>query len=93
MARILAAGCRANAVAVGAERADGTPRRGCSQAELGHRLHLKVVAEGIENEAQAQALQACGCDIGQGYHFSRPVPMAALERWIATRWAASVSDE
>jgi diguanylate cyclase (GGDEF)-like protein len=37
-------------------------------------LSLKVVAEGIENEAQLAILQRMGCNYGQGFHFSRPVP-------------------
>jgi EAL domain-containing protein (putative c-di-GMP-specific phosphodiesterase class I)/CheY-like chemotaxis protein len=50
---------------------------------LGHRLKLKVVAEGVETAAQAQALQQCGCDIGQGYLYSRPIPIDDLARWVA----------
>jgi diguanylate cyclase (GGDEF)-like protein/PAS domain S-box-containing protein len=44
---------------------------------LGQALDLEVVAEGIENQLQAERLRLLGCDIAQGYHFSRPV---ALER-------------
>jgi EAL domain-containing protein (putative c-di-GMP-specific phosphodiesterase class I) len=39
---------------------------------MGHRLGLRVVAEGIESEAQAFYLDAHGCEIGQGYLFGRP---------------------
>lgn len=41
---------------------------------MGHALSLKVVAEGIENVQQAEALQDAGCDLGQGYLFGRPLP-------------------
>ena len=41
---------------------------------LGHSLGLKVLAEGVETEAQLDALAALGCDEVQGYYFSRPVP-------------------
>jgi len=41
---------------------------------LGHALDLKVLAEGVEKEAQRQLLAADGCDEGQGYLVSRPVP-------------------
>ncbi len=37
-------------------------------------LRLRVVAEGIEEPEQALALQSFGCELGQGYHFSRPAP-------------------
>jgi diguanylate cyclase (GGDEF)-like protein/PAS domain S-box-containing protein len=37
-------------------------------------LHLRVVAEGIETSEQLAFLQSQGCDEGQGYYFSRPIP-------------------
>ncbi len=45
---------------------------------LAHSLGLQVVAEGVETEAQRQALAAAGCLAYQGYLFSRPVPPAAF---------------
>lgn len=45
---------------------------------LAHALGLRVVAEGVETERQLQALQRLGCDLGQGYLFSRPVPASAV---------------
>jgi diguanylate cyclase (GGDEF)-like protein len=41
-------------------------------------LGLQVVAEGVETEADAQALRRMGCGLGQGYLFSRPMPADAL---------------
>ena len=46
---------------------------------LAHSLRLKVVAEGVEAEAQAQLLAQLGCDQAQGYLFSPPVAPARLE--------------
>ncbi|MEK7207619.1 MAG: EAL domain-containing protein [Pseudomonadota bacterium] len=53
-----------------------------STIELAHNLGLKVVAEGIESEAIVKLLQQWGCDFGQGYYFSRPVPLADLQRLL-----------
>ncbi|WP_044870930.1 phosphodiesterase DibA [Pseudomonas sp. LFM046] len=51
---------------------------------LGHSLGLSVLAEGIEGDAQADFLRELGCDYGQGYLFSRPLPAADVERlWVA----------
>ena len=41
--------------------------------ELGQDLGLRIVAEGVETEAQADHLKALGCNYGQGYFFSRPI--------------------
>ncbi|MCV6589249.1 MAG: bifunctional diguanylate cyclase/phosphodiesterase [Marinobacterium sp.] len=46
--------------------------------QLGHTLNMTVVAEGIEDEYIWQALREQGCDIGQGYYFSRPVSAARI---------------
>lgn len=45
---------------------------------LAHSLRLKVVAEGVESEAQANFLRLLGCDEAQGYLFCKPVPTADL---------------
>jgi EAL domain-containing protein (putative c-di-GMP-specific phosphodiesterase class I) len=49
---------------------------------LGHSLHLKVIAEGVEAEAQRRFLEAHDCDEMQGYLFSRPVPAPECERFL-----------
>ncbi|RZS58134.1 EAL domain-containing protein [Sphaerotilus mobilis] len=49
---------------------------------LGHTLDLRVVAEGVEGELEAQALRAAGCDELQGYHYARPMPAEALADWL-----------
>jgi len=45
---------------------------------MSHSLHLQVVAEGVETEGQLALLAARGCDIVQGYYFSKPLPAAEL---------------
>ncbi|HET9944296.1 MAG TPA: bifunctional diguanylate cyclase/phosphodiesterase [Actinomycetes bacterium] len=47
-----------------------------STVALGRRLGLEVVAEGVEDEATRAALEGLGCELAQGYLFSRPVPAA-----------------
>jgi diguanylate cyclase (GGDEF)-like protein len=47
--------------------------------KLAHTLDMTVVAEGIEDEKQLEELVKLGCDIGQGYYFSRPVDAIAAE--------------
>jgi diguanylate cyclase (GGDEF)-like protein len=56
-----------------------------SAIDMGHGLGLKVVAEGIETEASALRLRTMGCDIGQGYLYARPMPLAAFESWLEGR--------
>lgn len=51
---------------------------------LGHTLNASTVAEGIETEAQAQVLREMSCDVGQGYHFSRPIEPEQLATWRTT---------
>lgn len=53
-----------------------------SIVQLGHALGLKVVAEGLENEVGLEVLLRLGCDVAQGYHFSRPLPYDVLLDWL-----------
>ncbi len=63
-----------------------------STIDLGHNLGLKVVAEGVENQATWTTLAGFGCDLAQGYHISRPMPAAELPAWISqSPWGAGVS--
>ena len=50
---------------------------------MAHKLGLKVIAEGVETATQRNLLLAAGCDYGQGYFFSRPVPPEEFEQLIA----------
>ena len=56
-----------------------------STIQLAHNLGLKVVAEGIETSEIAEQLKAAGCDIGQGYYFSRPLPPDEFEQFARAR--------
>ncbi|MGM0984151.1 MAG: bifunctional diguanylate cyclase/phosphodiesterase [Pseudomonadota bacterium] len=49
---------------------------------MAHHLGLKVVAEGIEHEAQYRLLMAHGCDLFQGFHLARPMPLESLIEFI-----------
>ncbi len=42
--------------------------------DMARNLRLKIIAEGVENDRQSAFLRSMGCDIGQGHHFSRPIP-------------------
>ena len=53
-----------------------------STIDLAHNLGLRVVAEGVENEAILSQLCLLGCDQAQGYHFSKPVSAADFETWV-----------
>jgi diguanylate cyclase (GGDEF)-like protein len=65
-----------------------------STIDLAHNLGLKVVAEGVENQATKEKLALLGCDAAQGFHMSRPLtadeitrqikkpPKGLLERWL-----------
>ncbi|HEX4009570.1 MAG TPA: EAL domain-containing protein [Solirubrobacteraceae bacterium] len=50
---------------------------------LAHSLGLKVTAEGIEDVDQLEALTALGCEFGQGFHFSRPLPADEIAALLA----------
>ena len=59
-----------------------------STVALGHALGLRVVAEGIEDEAAWDQLAAMGCDVAQGYYLARPLPAEKLTRWLEeSSWA------
>ncbi|HEY6525367.1 MAG TPA: EAL domain-containing protein [Solirubrobacteraceae bacterium] len=55
-----------------------------SIVSLAHSLGLQVTAEGIEDTDQLDALTALGCEYGQGYHFSRPLPAGDIAAMLAT---------
>lgn len=56
-------------------------------ADLGKRLGQVIVAEGIETEREMALASELGCDQGQGYYFSRPLPFDLLLEWAHARAA------
>jgi diguanylate cyclase (GGDEF)-like protein/PAS domain S-box-containing protein len=54
-----------------------------STIDLAHNLGLRVVAEGIENEALWDLMVILGCDAAQGYHLCYPLPAAQLREWLS----------
>jgi EAL domain-containing protein (putative c-di-GMP-specific phosphodiesterase class I) len=61
-----------------------------SVIHIGQGLHLRVVAEGVENAEQLKFLQAYDCAEGQGYYFSKPVDPGECQALLSVgerRWA------
>jgi EAL domain-containing protein (putative c-di-GMP-specific phosphodiesterase class I) len=61
-----------------------------STIQLGQRLGLNVVAEGVEDRATFELLKQLGCDMAQGYLFAEPMPAEDLVEWIARSGGAPV---
>jgi diguanylate cyclase (GGDEF)-like protein len=55
---------------------------------MAHRMHLRVVAEGVEVAAQALALREIGCDQAQGYYYARPLDALEAGSFLAPGPAA-----
>lgn len=51
--------------------------------QLAGTLDVKIVAEGIETKLQSAFVTSAGCDLMQGYMFSRPLSFDAMDRWLA----------
>lgn len=49
---------------------------------MGHELNCIIIAEGIEYEQQVSLLNKLGCDIGQGYLFSKPLPGVSIKKFF-----------
>ncbi|MCB2182152.1 MAG: EAL domain-containing protein [Desulfobulbaceae bacterium] len=56
-----------------------------STIDLAHNLGLQVVAEGVENKETAAHLKSLGCDILQGYHFSKPLSSEDFDAWFGSQ--------
>ncbi|SDY46566.1 putative bifunctional diguanylate cyclase/phosphodiesterase [Citreimonas salinaria] len=75
--------------AMTSERSMGTVR---AIVGLAHSLDLSVVAEGVETEEHAEILRRIGCDVLQGFHFSRPMPEDALQVFLASTTMAGLDE-
>lgn len=53
--------------------------------DISRHFGLAVVAEGVESELTLELLDEIGCDIGQGFLFSRPLPYERLEAWLGAQ--------
>ena len=56
---------------------------------MAHELGMKVVAEGVETQAQQDLLAAAGCDYAQGYQIAHPMPPERLEAFVRQQNSAS----
>jgi EAL domain-containing protein (putative c-di-GMP-specific phosphodiesterase class I) len=52
---------------------------------MGKSLNLKLIAEGVEHGSHEIFLSAHGCDLGQGYYYSKPVPADEIEKMFIDR--------
>ncbi len=51
---------------------------------MAHKLKIQVIAEGVETSEQRDILKSYGCDYGQGYLFSKPLPADEFDRYLAS---------
>ena len=54
--------------------------------DLAHNLGHRVVAEGVEEKRVVELLKGLGCDLGQGYFFAKPAPLADVTEWLEEAW-------
>lgn len=59
--------------------------------QLGKALHIETLAEGIEEQVQLETLQREHCDRGQGFLFSRPLPVEEVERFLAPHDSSAIT--
>lgn len=55
-----------------------------STIQMAHNLGLTVIAEGVETDEILEILKIIGCDLIQGFYFSRPLPSREFMDWLAT---------
>lgn len=59
-----------------------------SLVAMAHNIGLRVIAEGVETQVQAEFLEASGCDEAQGYLFSRALPAEAFKTFLRNQPSA-----
>lgn len=57
---------------------------------MAHKLGMKVIAEGVETEQQHTLLLEAGCDYGQGYFYSQPLPVDQFETYLLSGMSEQV---
>ena len=50
--------------------------------DLAHTLGMRIIAEGVESEEQAEQLKEMGCDLVQGYYFAKPLPPESASEFL-----------
>ncbi|BBE24505.1 hypothetical protein MN0502_33880 (plasmid) [Arthrobacter sp. MN05-02] len=68
---------------------DGDSAIVSSCIQLAHAVGIRAVAEGVETDSQRSTLLSMGCDLAQGYHYSRPLPPEHLTNWITSHTRAT----
>lgn len=63
-----------------------------SLVSLAHNLGLKVVAEGVDDDSHIEILKNCGCDYGQGYLFSKPLPTDKADEFVSLHFRRKTTD-
>ena len=58
--------------------------------QLARELGMQTIAEGVESREHVTQLAELGCDIGQGYLYSKPLPAADFSEWLAEQMRSSV---
>ena len=56
-----------------------------STLQLSRDLGMSMVVEGVEDAATLAALRTWGCEVAQGYHIARPMPVEHFVEWLAAR--------
>ncbi|HEX9171368.1 MAG TPA: EAL domain-containing protein [Telluria sp.] len=62
-----------------------------SMIAMAHALGMRVVAEGVENRRQMQFLKSLGCDEGQGFFFSKPIPPTEHQPQLAKAFLPAIA--